>query len=431
MGASGHTPCAQAGLSGRPGNVGRRNRLIMPLLLWNRAIVYQFSSVGLLIALFVGRVDCYEALAQDTPYARGAKLVKSRDYGRAAAAFQDGIASGDARCMDYLGYLQLEGLGSKRNPRLAFDYFRKAADLGNDQAFRNLGNMYFDGRDIACDPAEARRCWQKATELGRDPRPALSLAQLLTVGDGVKADIDLASKYWKLAGKLTAENPAYSALSDDVTVALAALDPNLPLDPAVKDKLQGLASRGHVTAQGTLRFFALAESDTKTFVKDVPFVHQAYNFCGLASSTMILRSKGVATSQFDLARKRSHHQWGQGTDWQQLVSVASQSGQKWKIVAFPCTPAGFARSKETLLAQLKSGASAIIDILENESSPSAHSIVICGYDSKAGEFLARNPALSFPGFQAFSDDRLKTIWRSRGFIPKNKVLQRPLIATAG
>jgi hypothetical protein len=220
-------------------------------------------------------------------------------------------------------------------------------------------------------------------------------------------------------------------LSDDVTVALAALDPNLPLDPAVKDKLQGLASRGHVTAQGTLRFFALAESDTKTFVKDVPFVHQAYNFCGLASSTMILRSKGVATSQFDLARKRSHHQWGQGTDWQQLVSVASQSGQKWKIVAFPYTPAGFARSKETLLAQLKSGASAIIDILENESSPSAHSIVICGYDSKAGEFLARNPALSFPGFQAFSDDRLKTIWRSRGFIPKNKVLQRPLIATAG
>jgi hypothetical protein len=40
------------------------NRPIMPLLLWNRSIVYQVSSVGLLIALFVGRVDCYEALAQ-------------------------------------------------------------------------------------------------------------------------------------------------------------------------------------------------------------------------------------------------------------------------------------------------------------------------------------------------------------------------------
>jgi TPR repeat protein len=403
----------------------------MLLPLWNRSIVHQAWYVGFLMALFVGRVDCSEALAQDTPYARGAKLVKSRDYERAATAFQEGIASGDARCMDYLGYLYLEGLGSKRNPRLAFDYFRKAANLGNDQACRNLGNMYFDGRDIACDPTEARRWWQRATELGRDPRPAFSLAQLLTLGDGVKVDVELASKYWNLAGKLASENPDYRALSDDVTVALAALDPSRPLDPVVKDKLQGLASRGHVTAQGTLKFFALAESETKTFVKDVPFVHQAHNFCGLASSTMILRSKHVATSQFDLARKRSHHQWGQGTDWQELVSVAAQLGQKWTIVAFLYTPTGFGRAKAALLAQLKSRSPVMIDILENESSLSAHSIVILGYDSKAGEFLARNPALPYPGFQVFSEDRLKIIWRSRGFIPKNKILQRPLIIAPG
>ena len=38
---------------------------------------------------------------------------------------------------------------------------------------------------------------------------------------------------------------------------------------------------------------------------------------------------------------------------------------------------------------MKSGSPVIIDILEDESSPNAHSIVICGYDSKAGEFLAR------------------------------------------
>jgi Peptidase_C39 like family len=166
-------------------------------------------------------------------------------------------------------------------------------------------------------------------------------------------------------------------------------------------------------------------------VKDVPFVHQAHNFCGLASSTMMLRSKGVATSQFDLARKRSHHQWGQGTDWQELVSVAAQLGQNWKIVAFPHTPAGFGRAKAALLAQLKARSPVMIDILENESSLSAHSIVICGYDSKAGEFLARNPALPYPGFQVFSEDRLKIIWRSRGFIPKNKILQRPLIIAPG
>jgi hypothetical protein len=81
-----------------------------------------------------------------------------------------------------------------------------------------------------------------------------------------------------------------------------------------------------------------------------------------------------------------------------------------------------------LLGQLKLGSPAIIDILENESSTSAHSIVICGYDPKTAEFLALNPALAFPGFQVFPEERLITIWRSRGFIPKNAILQRPMIA---
>lgn len=400
-------------------------------LTWNRSVPCRISCVGILIALAVGGGECCEALAQETPYSRGAKLFQSRDFERAAVEFQDGIAQGDARCMDYLGYLYLEGLGTNRDPQRAIDHFRKAAELGNDQACRNLGNMYFAGRDIACDPEEARRWWKKATELGRDPRPAFSLAQLLTLGNGVEADLEGASKYWGLAGTRASENPAFSSLGDDVAVAQAALHPERPLEPVAKAKLEQLAGRGHITAQGTLKYFALVESGSETLVKDVPFVHQAHNFCGLASSTMILRSRGVAISQFDLARKRSHHEWGQGTDWEELVAVASQSGQTWKIVAFPYTPEGFTQSREALVGQLRSGSPAIIDILELDSSLSAHSIVICGFDSRSGEFLARNPALPFPGYQVFTEERLKTIWRSRGFVPRNRVLQRPMIATAG
>jgi hypothetical protein len=165
-------------------------------------------------------------------------------------------------------------------------------------------------------------------------------------------------------------------------------------------------------------------------VKDVPFIHQAYNFCGLSSSAMMLRAGGIEASQFDLARKRSHHRWGEGTSWPELVSVAGKLGQTWKIVAFPYTKGGYARAKDALLTQLKSGSPAIIDILEEESSKSAHSIVICGFDPKTSEYLARNPALPFPGFQVFTEDRLMTIWRSRGFIPRNDTLQRPMIVSA-
>ena len=51
------------------GNLGWKNGSTMPLPLWYRSIVYQVWSVGFLMALFVGRVDSSEALAQDTPYA--------------------------------------------------------------------------------------------------------------------------------------------------------------------------------------------------------------------------------------------------------------------------------------------------------------------------------------------------------------------------
>ena len=379
------------------------------------------------IVVFVAGAAGVNAQVQDTPFARGVKYAHNRDFARAAVAFEEGVAAGDARSMDFLGYLYLEGLGTKRDPQKALGYFRRAAELGNDQACRNLGNMYFYGRDIDCDPALARRWWQKSTELGHDPRPAFALVQLLYLGDGVPADTELAAKYWKLARKLATDVPVYAFMADDATVALAILDASRQAHPVAGDDLKALAKRGHVVAQGAVKFFALADSGTKTFVKDVPFIYQAHNFCGLASSTMLLRRQGIQASQFDVAVKRSHHRWGEGTDWQELVSVAGKFGQKWKILTYPNTSSGFAKGKEAILGQLSSGSPVIIDILEEASATSAHSLVICGHDPQTGEFLAHNPALPFPGFQVFTEDRLKTIWRSRGFIPWNFILQRPMI----
>jgi hypothetical protein len=353
--------------------------------------------------------------------------VKGRDFAQAATAFELGVAAGDARCMDYLGYLYLEGLGRQRNPQKAFGYFQRAANLGNDQACRNLGNMYFYGRDVDCDPALASTWWRKSTELGGDPRPAFSLAQLLYLGDGVDRNPELAAKFWKRAEELGGSNPSWKWVSDDAAVALAVVEASGQAQPAPSDSLKALANGGHVTAQGTLKFFELASSDAKTLVKDVPFIHQAHNFCALASSTILLRLDGVQVSQFDVAQKRNHNRWGEGSHWKEMVAVAGRLGKSWRIVAFPNTASGYLKAKSLVLEELKSGRPAIIDILEDKSSRSAHSIVICGFDPKTSEFLARNPALAFPGYQVFSEERMKTIWRSRGFIPGNNTLKRPMI----
>jgi hypothetical protein len=371
------------------------------------AILTVFSSLTVVLA----------TQAQGTHLARGAEHFEKKHYTQAAAAFEQGVAAGDPACMDFLGYLYLEGLGKRPSPWIAYGYFREAAGLGNDQACRNLGDVYFGGRAVDPDLVQAAAWWEKSMARGKDPRPAFSLGQLYWLGDGVPRDATRARKYFEHARKLG---------SDDAVVALAVLEARAA-GPGDLEALEALAAKGHLTARGTLKFFELEKAKTPTLVKDVPFISQAHNFCGVASSTMLLRHQGLKVSQFDVARTRTPNKWGEGSHWDELVAVAGKLGRKWKIDSFPNTGEGFAKAKAALLAELRSGRPAVIDILEDWFGSSAHSIVICGYDPRTAEFLARNPALPFPGFQVFPEERLKVIWRSRGFIPKNFILRRPMM----
>ena len=371
-----------------------------------------------MLAVFWSITVAQATSAQDTPLARGIKEFDKGNYRQAAAAFEQGVAAGDAACMDFLGFLYLEGYGRTARPWIAYGYFREAAQLGNDQACRNLGNMYFGGRGVDPDPAQAAAWWEKSVARGRDPRPAFSLGQLYWLGDALPQNAELARKYWNQAKELG---------SDDAVVALAVLQ-GKAAEPVDVEALKALAAKGHITAQGILKFWELGKAETATLVKDVPFVHQEHNFCGVASSTMLLRHQGVKVSQFDVARTRTANKWGEGSHWDELVSVAGKLGRKWRIDSFANTEEGFATAKAELIGELGSGRPVIIDILERAwFSDSAHSIVICGYDPETTEFLARNPALPFPGFQVFTEERLKAIWRSRGFIPNNFKLLRPMM----
>jgi hypothetical protein len=374
-----------------------------------------FRSTMLVISWTILLVPA--ARAQDTPLARGIKHFDKGDYAQAAVAVEQGVAAGDAACMDFLGFLYLEGYGKQARPWIAFGYFREAAELGNDQACRNLGNMYFSGRGVKPDPVQAAAWWEKSVALGKDPRPAFSLGQLYWLGDALPQDAQRARKYWHKAKQLG---------SNDALVALAVLDVKAGGTVDV-GALTALAAKEHLTAHGTLKFFKLEKAGTAPLVKDVPFVHQAHNFCGVASSTMLLRHQGVKVSQFDVARTRTVNKWGEGSYWDELVAVAGKLGRKWRIDSFANTEQGFTTAKAALIRELRAGRPAIIDILESSSSASAHSIVVCGYDPPSAEFLVCNPALPFPGFQVFTEKRLKVIWRSRGFIPKNSKLRRPMM----
>lgn len=111
-----------------------------------------------------------------------------------------------------------------------------------------------------------------------------------------------------------------------------------------------------------------------------------------------------------------------------MVSVVGKFGQNWKIESFPNTQDGFAAAKAAAIKELRSERLVIIDILYDDTSSSAHSVVVCGHTTETGEFLVRDPALPFLGFQVFSEEQLRLIWRSRGFAPINSTMLRPMMS---
>jgi len=408
------------------------------------------------LILFWNLAVLVAAHAERSFVARGTEHLRAGEYAQAAEFFEQGVADEDAACMNYLGSLYLEGLGRIQSPLIAHGYFQEAAARGNDQACRNLGNLYFNGRGVDVDLVKAAAWWKMSIELGTDPRPAFSLGQLYWSGDGIPKRRDLALKYWNSAKALGSKDAIVAlavhrggdSIEEWDVEALSSMVVDGPISQGDYRMVKKIGINGDtdvkvilhdgtilpvsvVTAEGAMLFRDLMKSDSGLLVRDVPFVHQADNFCALATSAMLLRHQGVKISQFDVARTRSVHRWGHGSRWEEMVSVAGKLGRKWKLESFVYTDEGYEAAKATLLEELRAGRPAIIDYLRREHFRSAHSVVVCGYEGETGRYLVLNSNLPFPGFQVFSETKLRAIWRSRGFIPNNSELLRPIMLDCG
>lgn len=106
--------------------------------------------------------------------------------------------SGDVSALLNLGYMYIYGQnGLEMNYKKAFEYYRLAADQGNDVALNNLGSMYYGGVGIKKDVEKAAQLFAQASDLGNIDA-SLSLAMIyLTEGTAMyndKAAIQLLKK---------------------------------------------------------------------------------------------------------------------------------------------------------------------------------------------------------------------------------------------
>ena len=113
------------------------------------------------------------------------------NYALAQKELQPLLAKGDARSQYAMGVMAENGFGMPKNPRLAADWYLKAAKQGNTDAQYNLGAMYEHGTGIPVNYVEAARWYRPAAAAG-DIDALSNLGVLYEKGLGVKQDKILA-----------------------------------------------------------------------------------------------------------------------------------------------------------------------------------------------------------------------------------------------
>ena len=123
-------------------------------------------------------------------FLRGEGMEQS--YEKALTWFRRGVANGDALCQYKMGLMHIEGLGVKKDPLLAADYFKEAANQNFASAQVNMGQLFLDQGDIHT----ATRFFELAARNGHI-EAFYHLAEINNYGIGQDRSCGMATAYYK------------------------------------------------------------------------------------------------------------------------------------------------------------------------------------------------------------------------------------------
>jgi uncharacterized protein len=134
----------------------------------------------------VSEIDTAEAAYQKGKYPAALKLL------------QPLAEDGGPRAESLLGLMYYNGRGMKQNDAQAVKWFRLAADKGNAIAQFNLGVMNAEGQGVPQDYAEAVKWYRRAANQG-EARAQFNLGVSYAEGHGVEHDYVTAYMWFNLA----------------------------------------------------------------------------------------------------------------------------------------------------------------------------------------------------------------------------------------
>ena len=115
--------------------------------------------------------------------------------------FKKAAELGNKKAMNNLGVCYMYGQGCEKDLNLAFYWYKKAAELGNKIAMNNLGLCYEDGKGCEKDLNLAFYWYKKAAELGN--KIAMNnLGLCYKYGEGCEKDLNKAFYWYKKSAEL-------------------------------------------------------------------------------------------------------------------------------------------------------------------------------------------------------------------------------------
>ncbi|KAI4116556.1 MAG: hypothetical protein LQ345_003043 [Seirophora villosa] len=125
---------------------------------------------------------------------RGEGMEQS--FPKALIWFKRGLANGDALCQYELGLMYLHGYGVRKDPVVAADYFKEAANQDMASAQTHLGRLFLDQGDIST----ATRYFDLAARNGHI-EAFYHLAEISNNGIGRERSCGIATAYYKLVAE--------------------------------------------------------------------------------------------------------------------------------------------------------------------------------------------------------------------------------------
>ena len=163
--------------------------------------------------------------------------------------------------MNNIGIMYKNGEGVTRDYKNAMKWYKKAANIGNDNAMNNIGIMYNNGEGVTRDYKNAMKWYKKAADAG-NVYAMNNIGRMYHHGYGVPQDYDEARRWYKAA--LDKDKNNQTAINE-----LAKLPPDKELQEMIIKNLKNTRFSDNGASLGELADNTLKQAKWKYERKDL------------------------------------------------------------------------------------------------------------------------------------------------------------------